>query len=86
MLIIWAGHGVHLIGRTGHMPERVDQYRQNAEKCFETAKTFNDPEARRTMFAMADAWTMLAVQRVKTLAAAEPSPPRSQASSSDNAG
>jgi hypothetical protein len=63
------------------MPERVDQYRQNAEKCFETAKTFNDPEARRAMFAVADAWTMLAVQRVKTFAAAKPSPPRLNSSS-----
>jgi hypothetical protein len=68
------------------MPERVEQYRLNAEKCFEAAKTFNDPEAKRTMFAMADAWTMLAVQRVKNIAAANaPSPQRLNSSLPDDA-
>ncbi len=52
------------------MPKQVEKYRLNAEKCFEAAKTFNDPEAKRTMLAMAHAWTMLAVQRVKNIAGA----------------
>jgi hypothetical protein len=47
------------------MPERVDRYRQNAEKCHELAQKFKDPDAKRTMLAMAHAWLMLAVQRVK---------------------
>ena len=49
------------------MPRRVDQYRLNAVKCFELAQTFKDPEAKRTVFAMADAWLMLATQRVKNI-------------------
>jgi hypothetical protein len=49
------------------MPERVDQYRLNADKCLELAETFKDPEAKRTMFAMADAWLTLAAQRVKNI-------------------
>ncbi len=47
------------------MPERVEQYRLNAEKCYELAQHFKDPDAKRTMFAMADAWLMLAAKRVK---------------------
>ncbi len=47
------------------MPERVDQYRLNAEKCSKLAQTFKDPNAKRKMLAMAGAWLMLAVQRVK---------------------
>ena len=54
---------------TGRMPQRVEQYRLNAERCFEAGKQFNDPEAKRTMFAMAHGWMMLAVQRVKNIAA-----------------
>jgi hypothetical protein len=49
------------------MPERVDRYRLNAEKCYELAQNFKDPEAKRTMLAMADAWLMLAAQRVKNV-------------------
>jgi tetratricopeptide (TPR) repeat protein len=30
---------------TGRMPERVDQYRLNADKCLELAETFKDPDA-----------------------------------------
>jgi predicted RNA-binding Zn-ribbon protein involved in translation (DUF1610 family) len=44
---------------------RVDRYRQNAQKCFALAQKFKDPDARRSLFAMADAWVMLATQRVK---------------------
>jgi hypothetical protein len=43
------------------MPQRVEQYRLNAERCFEAGKQFNDPEAERSMFAIAQAWMMLAV-------------------------
>ncbi len=42
------------------MPKRVDRYRLNAVRCFELAQTFKDPDAKRTLFAMADAWQMLA--------------------------
>jgi hypothetical protein len=59
------------------MPERVEQYRLNADKCLELAETFKDPDAKRTMFAMADAWLTLAGQRVKNIAPVDPpSPPR----------
>ncbi len=47
------------------MPERAEQYRLNAEKCSKLAQTFKGPDAKRTMLAMADAWLMLASQRVK---------------------
>ena len=50
------------------MPERVEQYRLNADKCLELAQTFKDPDAKRTMFAMADVWLKLAGQRVKNIA------------------
>jgi hypothetical protein len=46
--------------------ERVDHQR-NAEKCLELAQTFNDPDAKRVMFAMANAWLLLAVQRAKSI-------------------
>jgi hypothetical protein len=49
------------------MPKRVDQYRLNAVKCFELSQTFKDPDARRTLFAMADAWRTLATRRVKNI-------------------
>ena len=64
------------------MPERVEQYRVNAEKCLEVAKTFKDPEAKRTMLVTAHEWLMLAAGRVKNIATANklvpplnPSPP-----------
>ena len=49
------------------MSEQVERYRLNAEKCLEVAQTFNDLEVKRTMLAMADAWLMLAAQRVKNV-------------------
>ena len=52
---------------TGRMPERVHQYRLNADKCLELAETFKDPDARRTLFAMAAAWLTLAAQRLKNI-------------------
>ena len=69
------GHGnktfyasfTHYAMGDGRMPEQVEQYRLNAEKCLELAQTFNDLEAKRTMLAMADAWLMLAAQRVKNV-------------------
>ncbi len=58
------------------MPERVDQYRLNAEKCLELAESFKDPDAKRTLFAMSAAWLTLAAQRVKNIETVdEPSPP-----------
>jgi predicted RNA-binding Zn-ribbon protein involved in translation (DUF1610 family) len=49
------------------MPKRVDQYRLNAVKCFELSQTVKDPDARRSLFAMADAWLKLATQRTKNI-------------------
>ena len=40
-------------------------YRLNAEKCLELANTFNDPESKRALLVMANAWLMLAAQRNK---------------------
>jgi hypothetical protein len=62
------------VGRTH--AERVEQYRLYADKCHELAAAFKNPDAKRTMFAMADAWRTLAAQRVKNIETADaPSPP-----------
>ena len=45
--------------------EREAQYRLNAEKCLELATTFSDPESKRALLVMANAWLMLAAQRSK---------------------
>ena len=45
--------------------ERVEQYRRNAEKCLELANAFNDPESKRALLVMANAWLMLAEQNLK---------------------
>ena len=55
------------------MPERVDLYRLNAEKCLELAESFKDPDAKRTLFAMSAAWLTLAAQRVKNIETADAS-------------
>jgi hypothetical protein len=41
------------------------RYRLNAEKCFELAQRFKQPDAKRTMFAMSRAWLILAEQYSK---------------------
>lgn len=51
----------------GRMPEQVERYRLNAEKCLELAQTFNDLEVKRTMLGMADAWLTLAAQHVRNV-------------------
>lgn len=56
------------------MPERVERYRQNAQKCFELAQTFKNPDAKQALFAMADAWLMLATRRVKHIENLAPDP------------
>src|SRR5262252_10267769 len=57
-----------LLRRWGNsMPKRVDQYRLNAMKCFELSQTFKEPDARRALFAMADAWLKLATRHVKNI-------------------
>lgn len=43
----------------------IERYRCNAEKCLELAESFNEPESKRELFAMANAWLKLAEQRVK---------------------
>ncbi len=55
------------------MAERVDQYRLNADKCLELAESFKDPDAKRTLFAMAAAWLTLAAQRIKNIESTEAS-------------
>ncbi len=45
--------------------ERVARYRLNAEKCLELASTFSDPERKRALLVMANAWLMLAEQSRK---------------------
>jgi hypothetical protein len=49
------------------MPEKVEWYRQNAERCRQLAQTFRDPEAKRAVAAIADSWLMLAAHRVKNI-------------------
>ena len=60
------------------MSEFVERYRRNAERCLQLVQSFNDPEARRSLLAMANAWLMLAAQRERTVetapAAHEPTP------------
>ena len=55
------------------MPERVDQYRLYADKCLELAEAFKDPDAKRTLLAMAAGWLKLAAQRVENIEAADAS-------------
>jgi hypothetical protein len=45
--------------------ERLVRYRQNAEKCLALAESFNDPESKRALVAMANAWLMLTEQHLK---------------------
>jgi hypothetical protein len=45
--------------------ERLARYRQNAEKCLALAESFNDPESKRALVAMANAWLMLTEQHLK---------------------
>jgi hypothetical protein len=47
--------------------ELVEQYRRNAEKCLELAQRSNEPETKRSLVAMANAWLALAAQRVKNI-------------------
>jgi hypothetical protein len=56
------------------MPERADQYRLHADKCLELAESFKDPDAKRTLFAMAAAWLTLVAQRVKNIETVDASP------------
>ena len=57
--------------------ERVNQYQRNAEKCLELAEKFNDPDAKRMMSFMANAWLLLAAQCAKRIetASADELPP-----------
>jgi hypothetical protein len=49
------------------MPERLERYRLNAEKCLDLANTFSNPESKRALLVMANAWLMLAAQRGKNI-------------------
>jgi len=44
----------------------LENYRRNAEKCFDLAQRFNDPESKRSLLAMANAWLMLAERHLKS--------------------
>jgi hypothetical protein len=57
--------------------ELVDRYRRNAEQCLELVQNFNDPQAKRSLLAMANAWLMLAAQREKNIEAALANDPTS---------
>ncbi len=59
---------------TRRVTELVERYRQNAEKCLQLVQNFNNPEAKRALLAMANAWLMLAAQREKTIATAPAEP------------
>jgi hypothetical protein len=61
------GHASFDTVGTGRMAadERVRKYRRNAEKCLELANAFNDPESKRALLVMANAWLMLAEQNLK---------------------
>jgi hypothetical protein len=52
--------------------ELVERYRRYAEKCLHLIQNFSDPEAKRSLLAVANAWLMLAAQREKTLEATSP--------------
>ena len=47
------------------MTERINWYRANAEKCLSLAQRFRDPQSRRVLVAMANAWLVLAQQRTQ---------------------
>jgi hypothetical protein len=57
--------------------ELVERYRRNAERCLRLVQNFNDPEARRSLLAMANAWLRLAAQREKTIKVAPAHEPMS---------
>jgi hypothetical protein len=49
----------------------------NAERCLRLVQNFNDPEAKRSLLAMANAWLALAAQREKTIETAPAHEPTS---------
>jgi hypothetical protein len=57
--------------------ELVERYRQNAEKCLQLVQSFNDPDAKRSLLAMANAWLTLAAQREKNIEATSADEPTS---------
>ena len=52
------------------MPELVERYRLNAEKCLQLAQNFQELEAKRELLVMANACLVLATQREKNIEAA----------------
>ena len=44
------------------MTERINWYRANAEKCLSLAHRFRDPDSKRALLAMANAWLAMAEQ------------------------
>jgi hypothetical protein len=62
----------------GCVTELVERYRRNAEKCLEVAQSFNEPEAKRSLLAMANAWLMLAALRERSTETGRPGEPSRQ--------
>jgi hypothetical protein len=46
--------------------ERAEQYRVNAKKCLQLAQSFKDPETKRSLLDMANAWRVLAALSERT--------------------
>jgi hypothetical protein len=60
---------------------RLERYRLNAGRCLELAQTFTDPESKRSLLGMANAWLTLAEQHLKnseTTLVYETPPPRNE--------
>jgi hypothetical protein len=57
--------------------EFVERYRRNAEQCLRLVQNFTDPDAKRSLLAMANAWLVLAAQREKNVEAASAHEPTS---------
>jgi hypothetical protein len=51
--------------------DRISWYRANAEKCLSLAHRFRDPESKRSLLAMANAWLAMAEQSASSR---EPTP------------
>jgi hypothetical protein len=56
--------------------ERTSWYRANAEKCLSLAHRFRDPESKRALLAMTNAWLAMAEQSTKNSTAPADSPPQ----------
>lgn len=58
------------------MTERINWYRANAEKCLSLAHRCRDPQSKRALLAMANAWLALAEQSAQNSKAPADTPPQ----------